>query len=569
MILPRRVQVHIFIFPFIGYELYHSVKAVIRKCKTGLLIHFTQNTLLCGLTFFKLTADSYPLSLVEIIFFFRTMQQEPFVILVTDITQRGIHKRHYTPFYLIAHTYYMCAIITAMSDQMDSAMLQYNKMTQVPVTKLVLQLAIPTILSMMATTIYNLVDTAFVGTLGTSASGAVGVVFGFMSILQAFGFLFGQGAGSLLSRKLGAKEEKNASLVASTGFFASFLCGIIIAVLGFIFEDRLIMMLGSTETIAPYARAYLKYIMIVAPFCSSSFTLNNMLRYEGRAKLGMIGLLSGGILNIGGDALFIFGMNMGIAGAGLSTAISQVIGFSILLYMFLSGRTQTKLTPANISFAERLPLEIIELGFPSLLRQGLGSLATILVNFKAAEYAGDAGVSAMTIVTRVAFFLFAIALGIGQGFQPVCAFNYGAGKFRRQREAYRFTLILSLIVLAVLTLFAMIFSGKLIQIFRNDPEVISIGTRALRLQCVAQIFLPIVMVTEMLMQSSGKKIPAAVLSALRGGLLFIPLLMILPYFRGLDGVMESQPLSYILAVFPAIFMARWFFSITPKDDLPE
>ena len=273
--------------------------------------------------------------------------------------------------------------------------------------------------------------------------------------------------------------------------------------------------------------------------------------------------------NIGGDALFIFGMNMGIAGAGLSTAISQVIGFSILLYMFLSGRTQTKLTPANISFAERLPLEIIELGFPSLLRQGLGSLATILVNFKAAEYAGDAGVSAMTIVTRVAFFLFAIALGIGQGFQPVCAFNYGAGKFRRQREAYRFTLILSLIVLAVLTLFAMIFSGKLIQIFRNDPEVISIGTRALRLQCVAQIFLPIVMVTEMLMQSSGKKIPAAVLSALRGGLLFIPLLMILPYFRGLDGVIESQPLSYILAVFPAIFMARWFFSITPKDDLPE
>ncbi len=463
----------------------------------------------------------------------------------------------------------MCAIITAMSDQMDSARLQYNKMTQVPVTKLVLQLAIPTILSMMATTIYNLVDTAFVGTLGTSASGAVGVVFGFMSILQAFGFLFGQGAGSLLSRKLGAKEEKSASLVASTGFFASFLCGIIIAVLGFIFEDRLIMMLGSTETIAPYARAYLKYIMIVAPFCSSSFTLNNMLRYEGRAKLGMIGLLSGGILNIGGDALFIFGMNMGIAGAGLSTAISQVIGFSILLYMFLSGRTQTKLTPANISFAERLPLEIIELGFPSLLRQGLGSLATILVNFKAAEYAGDDGVSAMTIVTRVAFFLFAIALGIGQGFQPVCAFNYGAGKFRRQREAYRFTLILSLIVLAVLTLFAMIFSDKLIQIFRNDPEVISIGTRALRLQCVAQIFLPIVMVTEMLMQSSGKKIPAAVLSALRGGLIFIPLLFILPYFRGLDGVMESQPLSYILAVIPAIFMARWFFSITPKDDLPE
>ncbi|MBO4266533.1 MAG: MATE family efflux transporter [Lachnospiraceae bacterium] len=456
-----------------------------------------------------------------------------------------------------------------MSDQTDRAIAQYNKMTQIPVPGLILQLAVPTILSMMATTIYNLVDTAFVGTLGTSPSGAVGVVFGFMSILQAFGFMFGQGAGSLLSRKLGAKDTNAANLVASTGFFASFLCGVIIAILGFVFEDRLIMMLGSTDTIAPYAKAYLKYIMIVAPFCSSSFTLNNMLRYEGRAKLGMIGLLSGGILNIGGDALFIFGMGMGIAGAGLSTAISQVIGFTILLYMFLSGRTQTKLTPANISFAQRLPLEIVELGFPSLLRQGLGSLATILVNFKAAEYAGDAGVSAMTIVTRVAFFLFAIALGIGQGFQPVCAFNYGAGKFKRQREAYRFTLILSLTVLAVLTGLAMTFSDRLIQIFRNDPEVISIGTRALRLQCIAQIFLPIVMVTEMLMQSSGKKIPAAVLSALRGGIIFIPILMILPYFRGLDGVIEAQPLSYILAVVPAVFMAKWFFSITPGDDLPE
>ncbi|MBO4904944.1 MAG: MATE family efflux transporter [Lachnospiraceae bacterium] len=452
---------------------------------------------------------------------------------------------------------------------MDHAMIQYNKMTQVPVQKLVLRLAVPTILSMMVTVIYNLVDTAFVGTLGTSASGAVGVVFGFMSILQAFGFMFGQGAGSLLSRKLGARDPRAADLAASTGFFASFICGIVIAILGFTFEDGLISMLGSTPTIAPYAKAYLKYIMFVSPFCASSFTLNNMLRYEGRAKLGMIGLLSGGILNIGGDALFIFGMKMGIAGAGLSTAISQVIGFSILLYMFLSGRTQTKLSIANISVKSGLLLEIVELGFPSLLRQGLGSLATILVNFKAAQFAGDAGVSAMTIVTRIAFFLFAIALGIGQGFQPVCAFNYGAGKFARQRAAYRFTLILSLIVLAVLTVFAMLFSGSLIRIFRDDPDVIAIGTRALRLQCIAQIFLPIVMVTEMLMQSSGKKIPAAVLSALRGGLLFIPILIILPYFRGLYGVQEAQPLSYILSVIPAVFMARWFFKITPAEDLPE
>ncbi len=446
---------------------------------------------------------------------------------------------------------------------------QYDRMTKTPVKSLIIRLAIPTMLSMMVTTIYNLVDTAFVGQLGTSASGAVGVVFGFMAIMQAFGFMFGQGAGSLLSRRLGEKDVDAASRVASTGFAASFTSGIIIAILGFIFEDRLIVMLGSTDTIAPYAKAYLNNIMFVAPFCASSFTLNNMLRYEGRAKLGMFGLLAGGILNIGGDALFMFGLGMGIAGAGLSTAISQVVGFLILLYMFLSGKTQSKLSFSNITLKERMLPEIVEIGFPSLLRQGLGSFATILVNFKAAEYAMDAGVSAMTIVTRVAFFLFAIALGIGQGFQPVCAFNYGAGKYKRQREAYRFTLLLATIVLAVLTVFAMIFSGGLVRIFRDDPAVIEIGTRALRLQCIAQLFLPVVMVTEMLMQSSGKKIPATVLSSLRGGVLFIPLLLILPPLRGLAGVQEAQPLSYLLSVPPALLMANSFFKHTPREDRPD
>lgn len=456
-------------------------------------------------------------------------------------------------------------IIPAMSESSVTSS-QYNKMTQTPIHKLIVTLAIPTVLSMMVTTIYNLVDTAFVGTLGTSASGAVGVVFGFMSILQAFGFMFGQGAGSMLSRRLGARDVKTAGIIASTGFAASFTSGIIIAVLGFIFEDPLIRMLGSTDTIAPYARAYLNNIMFVAPFCASSFTLNNMLRYEGKAKLGMIGLLTGGVLNIGGDALFIFGMDMGIAGAGLSTAISQVISFSILLVMFLSGKTESKLLFSNITLKDRTLIEAIETGFPSLLRQGLGSLATILVNFKAAQYAGDAGVSAMTIVTRVAFFLFAIALGIGQGFQPVCAWSYGAGKFKRQREAYRFTIILSELVLVTLTVIAMIFSGNLIRMFRDDPAVIEIGTRALRLQCISQLFMPIVMVTEMLMQSSGKKIPATVLSSLRGGVLLIPLLIVMPALRGLAGVQEAQPLSYILSVPCAVIMARWFFRVTPKED---
>lgn len=452
---------------------------------------------------------------------------------------------------------------------MDKSREQYIKMTQTPVHKLILKLAVPTILSMMVTTIYNLVDTAFVGTLGNSASGAVGIVFGFMSILQAIGFMFGQGSGSLLSRRLGERNEKAASQTGSTGFICSFVLGGIVAIICYIFIHPLVRILGSTETIAPYAETYIKYILATAPFVVSSFTLNNMLRFEGKAKLGMIGLISGGILNIGGDYFFMFKCNMGIAGAGLSTAISQVISFSILLTMFLSGKTLSRLSFKFFAPGNHLLREIVLIGFPSLLRQGLSSITTILLNSQAAHYAGDAGVAAMSIVNRIAFFLFAVALGIGQGFQPVCAFNYGARKYKRQRAAYRFTMILSISVLFVLTVITMIFSDGLIGLFRDDPVVIEIGTRALRILSVAQIFLPLCMVTEMLMQSSGQKAAAAVLSSLRGGILFIPALLILPYFRGMYGVEESQPLSYLLSSIPALFIARRFFNNTPNEDFPD
>lgn len=442
-------------------------------------------------------------------------------------------------------------------------------MTKTPVHKLILRLAVPTILSMLATTIYNLVDTAFVGTLGNSASGAVGVVFGFMSILQAIGFMFGQGSGSLMSRRLGERDEEAASKTASTGFICSFVLGGVVAVFCFIFIQPLVRVLGSTETIAPYAVTYITYILATAPFVVSSFTLNNLLRYEGKAKLGMIGLITGGVLNIGGDYLLMFVFDMGIAGAGLSTAISQVISFFILLSMFLRGKTLSKISLKFFAPGNHLLSEIILIGFPSLLRQGLSSITTILLNSQAAFYAFDEGVAAMSIVNRIAFFLYAIALGIGQGFQPVSAFNYGAGKYKRQKEAYKFTMFASVVILTILTGVTMIFSGNLIGLFRDDPTVIEIGTRALRLQAVAQILMPICMVTEMLMQSSGQKTSAAVLSSLRGGLLFIPLILILPYFRGLYGVEEAQPLSNVLSIIPAIFIAKKYFNKIPGEDRPD
>ncbi|MCR5716574.1 MAG: MATE family efflux transporter [Lachnospiraceae bacterium] len=443
---------------------------------------------------------------------------------------------------------------------------QYEKMTATPIPKLVMTLAIPSIISMLVNNIYNLVDTAFVGRLGTSASGAVGIVFGFMAIIQAFGFMFGQGAGSILSRALGNRDEEQASLHASLGFAASFLCGLCITLLCFWKLDRIVMMLGSTETIAPYAKTYISFILVAAPFMSSSLTMNNILRYEGKAALGMVGLMTGAVLNMIGDPILMFGLHLGITGAGLSTAISQIISWSILLYMFVSGRTSAKLSYRALSRGTIRNLgNIMATGFPSLLRQGLHSFTTVLLNLECAAY-GDAAVAGMSIVSRIIFFAFSIALGVGQGFQPVCAFNYGAGKYSRIRKGYRFTAMVAegIIVVGCIVIFAL--SDHLIGVFRDDPAVIEVGSRALRLQALAHLFLPICMTTEMLFQSTGRRLGATLMSGLRSGAIFIPALLILANVRGLAGIQEAQPLSMVLA-FPVVipFVISFFRKLPSKD----
>lgn len=445
---------------------------------------------------------------------------------------------------------------------------QYEKMTQTPIHRLLIQLSIPTIITMLVSNIYNLVDTAFVGTLGTSASGAIGIVFGFMAILQAIGFLFGQGCGSILSRWLGKQNSEKASEAASVGVICSFLLATVTAVICFVLLEPLVYLLGSTETIAPYAKTYISYILVSAPFITASFTMNNILRYEGKAILGMVGMLTGAILNICGDAILIIGFHMGIAGAGLATAIAQFIGFCILLGMFLLKKTQCRLSFKYMVNNGRLIWDIILTGFPSMLRQGLNSLATVLLNTQAAVY-GDAAIAAMGIVSRIVFFVFSVALGVGQGYQPISGFNYGAGKYSRIRQGYRTTLILSEAVIIVLTIVVLWKSGGIIQYFRNDPDVIEIGTRALILQSLAQIILPFCMTTEMQMQSTGKKIPALVLSSMRGGILFIPSLLILTRVRGLQGLQEAQPLAFVLSAIPTLFYAIWFFKSLPKEDRME
>ena len=447
---------------------------------------------------------------------------------------------------------------------MDNQQKQYKKMTETPIAKLIITLSIPTIINMLVTNIYNLVDTAFVGRLGNSASGAVGIVFGYMAIIQAVGFCFGQGGGSISSRLLGAKDADKASVTASTAFFFALASGFVISVFSFIYLNPLIMALGSTETIAPYARQYITYVLIASPFMTASFTMNNVLRYEGKAAIGMIGLLTGSILNIIGDPIFMFGLKMGVAGAGLSTCLSQITSFLILLSMFLRGRTTCRLSVRNVHPGNGLLLSIIAAGLPSLLRQGLGSIATIILNSLAGIH-GDEAVAAMSIVSRISFFIFSVALGVGQGFQPVSAFNYGAAKYDRVRDGFKFTLLIgeSLMAAAIIAMF--INSENVIGLFRDDPRVIEIGTRALRLQLISLLFLPLSMVTEMMFQSSGHSSGASILSSLRSGVFFIPALLILSRIRGLAGIEEAQPLAYVLTFFPSLAFCIWFMKKMPRS----
>ena len=449
---------------------------------------------------------------------------------------------------------------------MDSADAQYKKMTETPIPKLIIELGIPTTISMLITNVYNMADTFFVGQLGsTSASGATGIVFGLMSIIQAFGFMYGQGAGSLISRHLGQKDPSSASKYASVSFAAALISGAMITLLGSIFMDPLLSLLGSTPTILEFARDYAVYILFSAPFMAASFVLNNILRYEGKAFFAMIGLTTGGILNMIGDPIFMFGCNMDIAGAGLSTALSQIISFSILLFMFLSGRTQSKLSIRNITEPFSRLGEIIKTGFPSMARQGFASVATMLLNNQAAAFGQDAAVAAMSIVSRINMFIFAVGLGIGQGFQPVAGYNYGARKYSRVKSGYFFTMAAGGVLIGALAVIGLIFSGNVIAIFRDDPNVIKIGTLAMRFHCLALFVQPVCVCSNMLFQSVGKSGRATFTAILRSGLYFLPLIAVLPYFIGILGVQIAQPMADFMTFLTVIPIAFFFIRSLPED----
>ena len=424
----------------------------------------------------------------------------------------------------------------------DRTAQQFRKMTETPIPKLILSLAAPTILSMLITSIYNLADTFFVGQISTSASGAVGVVSSLMAIIQALGFMLGHGAGSIISRSLGSQNTKAATRFASTSFFTALTFGLILAVVGLTTLPHFMMLLGSTETILPHACAYARPILIAAPLMMSSLVMNNILRYEGKASFAMIGLVTGGVLNMVLDPVFIFGFGLGTAGAGIATALSQSISFCILLSMFLRGKTVSQF---QLSAVTRSPAEfgtILMTGLPSFGRQGLNSIGGMLLNIAARSY-GDAAVAGMSIVSRIFMFIISVAIGTGQGFQPVAGFNYGARKYRRVEKACVFTMCASFCFLSVIIAACWFNAEALIKLFRDDPEVTAIALPAFRYQCFACFLQPVIVAGNMLFQSIGKSGRATFLACCRQGVFFIPLILTLPRMFGLLGIEICQPIA--------------------------
>lgn len=426
-------------------------------------------------------------------------------------------------------------------------------MTEDPVEQLICTLAVPTIVSMLITSIYNMADTFFVSQISTSASGAVGIAFSLMAIIQALGFTFGMGSGNYISRLLGQKDRQYAAKVAATGFFTTFGLGVVLATLGLIFLDPLVYALGATDTIAPYAKSYLSYILIGMPYMASSFVLNNILRFQGSAFYAMLGIGAGGVLNIVLDPIFIFKLNMGIGGAALATIISQFISFLILLHNSGVGGN-IKIRFRNFTPKWEIYKEIFRGGLPSFYRQTLASTAMIGLNFSARPF-GDAAIAAMSIVARVFQFAVSAVIGFGQGFQPVCGFNYGAKRYDRVLKAFWFSVKTAAIVLITLSTLGFVFAPKIMSLFRKeDLDVIAIGARALRFHCLSFPLSAWIIPTNMLLQTIGKSAQASLVSVSRQGLFFLPAIIILPRQLGILGVQISQPIADVFSFLVAIIM---------------
>ena len=431
---------------------------------------------------------------------------------------------------------------------------KYVRMTTAPVPRLVGELAVPTIVSMLVTSFYVMADTYFVGQLNTQSTAAVGISFSVMAIVQAFGFFFGHGSGNYISRMLGAGDYRGAGTMASSGFFCAVLAGLLILSVGQLFITPICRALGSTPTILPYACTYLGIVLWGAPFMASSLVLNNQMRFQGNAVYAMVGIIVGAVLNVGLDPLLIFVFDLGIAGAAFSTLVSQVCSFVVLVLMDRRG-TNIRIRFRNFSPRPALLKEIVLGGSPSMCRQGLSSLSTILLNVAAGGY-GDAAIAAMSIVTRICMFINSFVVGFGQGYQPVCGFNYGAGLYHRVYQGFWFCVKTGTVFLFVFAVTGYWQAPAVVSWFRaDDPEVIAIGARALRWQLITLPLGAYVILCNMMLQTIRKPVRALVMSSARQGLYFVPCILLLPAYFGLQGVEMCQAVADFCAFLTGLPMA--------------
>ena len=430
---------------------------------------------------------------------------------------------------------------------------RYRDMTETPVPRLITRLSIPTIISMLVTALYNAADTFFVGRISTEATAAVGLAFSAMAVIQALGFFCGQGSGNYLSRMLGAGKQEEAEQMAATGLALSMILGVVVASAATLQIRQLAEFLGARGSTVDETVRYLRIIVLGAPFMMGQFVINNQLRYQGSAMYAMVGLLCGAILNIALDPLLIFGFGMGVSGAALATVSGQIISFFVLLAGSMHG-VNIHLNIRNVRLNGHFITQIINGGIPALFRQGLAAVATVLLNRAAGVY-GHAAIAGMSVTTRVTMFVSSALIGFGQGYQPVCSFNYGAEKKERVREGYFFCVRYGTVFLTVMALFCFGFAPQIIAFFRNDPEVIAVGKVALRWQAVALPLLACIVITNMMLQSMGKGVKASITASARSGIFFIPLILILPRIFGLSGVEMTQAVADILSVSVSIPLA--------------
>lgn len=427
---------------------------------------------------------------------------------------------------------------------MTDTEIHFNKMTKTPLMRLIVSLGIPTTISMLVTNIYNMADTYFVGTLGESQQAATGILFTLQAIIQAIAFMLGQGSGTMVAKALADKDADEASKYVSTGFFTGIAFGVVMSVFGLALLDPLLRLLGSTETILPYARQYGACVLATCPLVIGSFVLNNNLRYEGKALFAMIGLVSGGLLNIFGDWLLVWVYDFGVLGAGMATALSQTVSF-ILLLVLHRKRAQGKIRLSAVSRCSGTYLTIARVGFPALIRQGLSSFSGGLLNNLTRPY-GDAAIAAMSVVNRFTAFIMCVGLGIGQGYQPVASFNYQARRYDRVKKGLLITMGVGFCFILALSLPSVTFAEQIVYLFQRSPDVMRVAVPALRYACIGTLFLSLSVPVNMLYQSIRKAGVSSFLSILRSGLMLIPTLLITTSLWGLTGVQISQPLADML-----------------------